>query len=251
MQNNKKTLWTFGCSFTAEYYPVGESFMRSNYDDYKDWRGGDLPPVWPTLLSNQIDYNLMNCGWGGISNYTIFSKFIQNHKKIKPDDLVIIGWTSLLRFPIVDTKFNEFKDILPANLDSYTYILSKSTLYELADNRSEILWAKQVWEWIFFINSYCDSHNIKIFHWTSDDYLFNNNFVIESELNYFIKKPNNDIYISIYDNLFNYSTQLYSNGLHTIQLETNDIIKDVHSGEFGHKSQATYFYEFLKISNLI
>ena len=30
------TLWTFGCSFTAEYYPVGDEFIRSNYDEYKD-----------------------------------------------------------------------------------------------------------------------------------------------------------------------------------------------------------------------
>ena len=34
------TLWTFGCSFTAEYNPVGDKFVRNNYDEYKDWRGG-------------------------------------------------------------------------------------------------------------------------------------------------------------------------------------------------------------------
>ena len=46
---SRKTLWTFGCSFTAEYHPVGFPEQRSNYDDYKDWRGGNLPKVWPTV----------------------------------------------------------------------------------------------------------------------------------------------------------------------------------------------------------
>ena len=49
------TLWTFGCSFTAEYNPVGDKFVRNNYDEYKDWRGGTLPDVWPTLLGKKLN----------------------------------------------------------------------------------------------------------------------------------------------------------------------------------------------------
>ena len=73
---SRKTLWTFGCSFTAEYHPVGHPQQRSNYDDYKDWRGGNLPKVWPTVLAEMMDYDVKNCGEGGAANQTIFWKFI-------------------------------------------------------------------------------------------------------------------------------------------------------------------------------
>jgi hypothetical protein len=32
------TLWVFGDSYTAEYFPVGEEFTVSNYDHYKTFK---------------------------------------------------------------------------------------------------------------------------------------------------------------------------------------------------------------------
>ena len=68
---NRNTLWTFGCSFTAEY-PLEIPDLRTKYDDYKNWRGGNLPKSWPTLLSEMIDYDVKNFGEGGSSKSIYF-----------------------------------------------------------------------------------------------------------------------------------------------------------------------------------
>ena len=46
-------LWTFGCSFTAEYDPIDGLFFpfENNYDKYRKLRGGTLPNVWVDLLA--------------------------------------------------------------------------------------------------------------------------------------------------------------------------------------------------------
>ena len=51
-----RTLWTFGCSFTAEYDPIDGIFFpfENDFDKYKKWRGGNLPSVWPTILGDKL-----------------------------------------------------------------------------------------------------------------------------------------------------------------------------------------------------
>ena len=71
-----RTLWTFGCSFTAEYDPIDGIFFpfENDFDKYKKWRGGNLPPVWPTILGDKLNCKVMNCAVGGSSNYNIFNQ---------------------------------------------------------------------------------------------------------------------------------------------------------------------------------
>ena len=40
-------LWTFGCSFTAEYNPIEGVYhpFENQYDRYKKFKGGKLPLV--------------------------------------------------------------------------------------------------------------------------------------------------------------------------------------------------------------
>lgn len=237
---NRNTLWTFGCSFTAEYHPVGDNFHRSKYDDYKDWRGGNLPKSWPTLLSEMIDFNVKNCGEGGAANQTIFWKFIEEHKNFKKGDLVIIGWTSILRFVAYNERDECMNNILPSYINTNVdHILSDQALMEIFNNRSNAEWCVELCRWISLINSFCKLSEIKILHWTSDSYFFKE-YTDKCDFDSFIKTPNGDL------NVFEFSRMLYSDGKRSIKDETSDKIMDIHNGEFGHLSQAQYFYEFIK-----
>lgn len=243
---NRKTLWTFGCSFTAEYNPVGQPQQKSNYDDYKNWRGGNLPKVWPTVLSEMINYDLKNFGEGGYANQTIFLNFIDEHKKFKKEDLIVVGWTSLLRFVAYDPIGGRMTNILPSFIDTNgTDIFSNQTLIEVFDNRSHAEWNKELWKWISLMNSFCRLSGVNILHWISDDSFFNEKFYDKHEIETFITNPEGNL------NVFDFSRGLYSDGKYTIENETLGDVRDSHSGEIGHLSQAKYFYEFIKKKEII
>ena len=237
----KKTLWVFGCSFTAEYHPVNQPNSRSNYDDYKEWRGGNLPKVWPTVLGELMDYDVINCGEGGAANQTIFWKFIEVHKNFQKGDLVIIGWTSLLRFVAYNERDKNMNNILPSFINTNgTHIFSDQTLIEIFNNRSNPEWNKELWNWVSLINSFCNLKGVNIFHWNSDILFFLEKFINKDELSTFITTPDGNF------NVFEFSRRLYSDGKHTMEHETSGEVMDLHSGEFGHLSQGRYFYEFIK-----
>jgi hypothetical protein len=238
---SRKTLWTFGCSFTAEYHPVGHPQQRSKYDDYKDWRGGDLPKVWPTVLGEIMDYDVKNCGEGGAANQTIFWKFIDEHKKFQKGDLVIIGWTSLLRFVAYNERDGHMNNILPSFINTNgTHIFSDQTLIEVFNNRSHPEWNAELWRWISLINSFCHLNGVHILHWNSDDLFFNEKYDDKDEVGTFIRTTDDSL------DVFEFSRRLYSDGKHTMEYETSGAVMDLHSGELGHLSQARYFYEFIK-----
>ncbi len=238
---NKKTLWVFGCSFTAEYHPVGDVNHRSNYDDYKDWRGGDLPKVWPTVLGEMMNYDVKNCGEGGAANQTIFWKFIDEHKNFKKGDLIIIGWTSLLRFVAYNERDGHMNNILPSFINTNgTHIFSDQTLIEVFDNRSKPAWNEELWRWVSLINTFCRRSDIKILHWNSDSAFFHKDYINNNEVSNFITTPDGDL------DVFEFARRLYSDGKHTMEYETSGDVKDLHSGELGHLSHAKYFYDFIK-----
>lgn len=237
----RKTLWTFGCSFTSRYHPIDDSYNPSIWDDYKKWRGGNVPKVWPVILGEMLDYDVKNCGEGGSSNHYIFSKFIGEHKNLVEGDMVIIGWTSLLRFWAYNEKDGYMNNILPSYIDTKgPHLFSHQTLIEIFNNRSNSGWCKELWEWVSFINTFCKLKGIEIYHWNSDKEFFNDKYIDMDEVNTFITTPDGNL------DVFEFSRRLYSNGKHSINLETSGEIMDLHSGEFGHLSQAKYFFEFIK-----
>ena len=238
---SRKTLWTFGCSFTAEYHPVGHPEQRSKYDDYKDWRGGNLPKVWPSVLAEMMDYDVKNYGEGGAANQTIFWKFIEEHKNFKKGDLVIIGWTSLLRFVAYNERDGHMNNILPSFINTQgTHIFSDETLVEVFGNRSHPAWNHELWKWVSLINTFCDLSGVKILHWNSDGAFFHKDYIDKDHVDTFIRTPDGSL------DVFEFSRRLYSDGKHTMEFETFGQVMDLHSGEIGHLSQARYFYEFIK-----
>ena len=108
------------------------------------------------------------------------------------------------------------------------------------NNRSNPEWNVELWKWISLINSFCRLSGVNILHWNSDDLFFNENFNDKDEVELFIRTPNGSL------DVFEFSRRLYSDGKHTMEHETSGDVIDLHSGEFGHLSQAKYFYEFIK-----
>ena len=246
------TLWTFGCSFTAEYYPVGDEFVRSYYDDYKHWRGGTLPDVWPTLLGKKLNLEVKNMAFGGDSNYSIFNQFLNVVDLIKEGDVVIFGWTHVVRFQAANpTSRDGFNQILPSITDYPDTGLSIKTVEEILVNRSNPIWLKEVLNWIKFINLYMEKTKINIFHWTSDSDIFNcdSEFINDKK---FITPPcgnsweHHHMMLGYLSLPFQYSGKMIGK----IIDETDGLISDCHFGEHGHKVQAEYFYKHI-IKNII
>jgi lysophospholipase L1-like esterase len=76
-------------------YTIGDSFTY----------GEELPTPstqsWPALLSNKLNYDLINCGKPGTGNNYIIKTAIKQIPKLKPD-LVIVAWTSCGRMEFAD-----------------------------------------------------------------------------------------------------------------------------------------------------
>ena len=230
------TLWTFGCSFTAEYYPVGHELVRGNYDEYKDWRGGTLPNVWPTLLGKKLNLEVKNMAFGGDSNYAIFDQFLNVVDLIKEGDVIIFGWTHAVRFQAANPiSRNGFNQILPSITDYPDTGLSIKAVEEILVNRSNPIWIKEVLNWIKLIDSYSGLKNIKSYHWASDGTILKG-----------LKKDNLITVPIPFEDLCGYvnSDINYKDGISksTIHQETNGEVEDGHHGEFGHKLMCDFIY---------
>lgn len=233
-----RNLWTFGDSYTAHFYvPPDSKEPKNAYVKYKDWRGGTLPKIWAELLSEKLDINLINKAVGGSSNYNMFNLFVDSINDIKENDIIIFGWTSVLRYRIASD--NIFEEVQPnTNREHF----SKQTMEEILYNRSQPAWLKEVHDWIRLINDYCKLKNVKVFHWTSDIFLFRN---IELDNMISPRAPDGD--------LLGYTNSPihYENGISkgTIYFETNGEVDDGHQGEFGHIVTFKTIYNHIK--NLI
>lgn len=247
-------LWTFGCSFTAEYDLIdGLHFPYQNYyDEYKKWRGGELPKIWVNILGEHINYKIMNCAIGGSSNYTILNQFSNVSHLIEKDDILIFGWTSLTRFTVVNVVENIFHNVLPMGSNNQNTNLSDNTINEILINRTHSLWSKEVESFIYLINNFCKSVGAEVYHWTSDDRIFNiENHFINNKQFIVVKDEEalNNLSNTNRHNLLNYMVSPKHYGdkfIAKISDETNGQIPDLHLGEYGHTFQAYLFFNHIK-----
>ena len=250
----KNKLWTFGCSFTAEYDPIDGLHppFENNFDKYYKFRGDNFPDTWTKVLANRIGFEPMNCAIGGSSNYNILNQFIEVCDLIKKDDILIFGWTHLGRFIAVNTVNNIFNQVLPFGVEYIDLGLSKRTVEEIQVNRTNPLWGKEVYGWIHFINCFTKNIGAESYHWTSDERIFNyqtknwkeNNLIVVDD-NELLKNPN---IIDKHNMIWYLTHQTHYGGKQMGKVidETNGLISDGHLGEWGHKVQAELFYINLK-----
>lgn len=100
-------LWTFGDSFTAG----NGTFVNEEYNKYK--QPGEA--IWPVLLSEKLNMELVNRGYGLFSNDKIIDTIMENYNLIKPNDLVIIGKTWPGRIDIPNKANDTLLTIAPSH----------------------------------------------------------------------------------------------------------------------------------------
>lgn len=241
----KNTLWTFGCSFTAEWEPLDNN-PPNNYDKYREWRGGELPDVWPKILARHLKLDLQNKGKGATGNHTIFKTFCDNSSFIKENDIVVIGWTQIARYPMFLKSARELYDLLPS--ETYEEIPQNVHEFNLI-NRTNPVWIGEIVSYMRIINELAEYKKFKVYFWTSDGPIFE--YIIENSIQNL--KLDNLIgieYNSLFDGISNTCPSKYIEKLSIFQ-ETNKEVADAHMGYYGHMYQAEFIKNFiLKSENL-
>jgi hypothetical protein len=236
----ENSLWSFGCSFTAEYHPI-DNYPPTTYDFYKEWKGGKLPDIWPTILSKKLNLKNKNNGVGATSNYEIFYSFCEVVSELKKGDIVLVQWTSPYRFILANPNEHYLMTILPNQTNIYPEF-DTDFLEKLMVNRSNQVWLNELIYYTKIINEICKEKNVHLFYWTyHEDIIFS---YIETTWPQFntdkiLKSPQKNEY------LISYLSKICKNK-HTIAGETDEKIQDAHLGEIGHQTQAELFYDYIK-----
>ena len=99
-------IWIFGDSFSCGFDST------SKYNWIKDYVNhiGYSPKNYGELLSDVLNCDVINLSKSGDSNYDIFHSFINEVTNINKKDIVIIQFTSVYRYRLVD-KNDEFSGI--------------------------------------------------------------------------------------------------------------------------------------------
>jgi len=209
----KKTLWTYGDSFTESFDTAKGAFFW--VDEYVAWKGY-IPKVYGEIISDEMEMELVNLGRGGTDNYSIFQSVCDSANLINSNDVIIIGCSSCTRFRLVN-KFDNWISIIPMlnrnirNLED----VSNTTLEEVLINRTKAKYAYEVHSWIKLLN--IAFPNNLIIHWSPLDRIVSKNYI---------------------GNLTN------------ITKETNKNIINDHYGEVGHRQLAKIFIDMIN-SNTI
>jgi hypothetical protein len=227
-------LYTFGCSNTAPYHE-----LTKGYRDYKKFRGGSFPPIWPELLAKKLAFELVNYAQHGTGNDSILYEFCKHVNEIKKGDLVIIGWTFNTRYMWPDKKSKKWEHLVgeyDENLD-----LTFPTHHEIMVNRMDKdvipLLSEQVHMWINLINRVAESVGFTVKYWSSDGditYPDHNGFPCDGLT---IKN------VLVHHYVFDVVRMLDGE---QISEETKGEVNDAHWGESGHQKVCEIFYTHIK-----
>lgn len=222
--SNQSNLWVFGDSFSVPFKRIEKECPYVHYKGY-------CPKIYSELLSKKLGYNLTDMSMGGCSNYSMFHTFINCLDKIQPNDVLIFGWTQLIRFRVA-TKKNNFYDTIIAVVEHMKdmFDVNVDTLHDMTINRNEnSIYFTELSDYIKLINFYFK--NNKIIHWTWVEP--SNTFLLDDKQ--YEKK--------YYDLLEPYKKYV------SIKEETNYDIDDFHYGEIAHLELSNDLYK--KIKNII
>jgi hypothetical protein len=151
-------LWTFGDSFT-EYYNPKYKWAR----EYIDWKGY-RPKVYGEVIAEELGYELVNKGLGGSSNQTILETICNSINDIQLDDVVIVGWSSPIRFRVVD-EYGGWQHMIPHMLLNFKKIgnISAESVLEILENRYHEKYSEEVDNWVKLIDKALIGN--KVVHW--------------------------------------------------------------------------------------
>lgn len=202
------TLWTFGDSLTAGF--TKEYAWSKSYIEWKGYQ----PKVYGDFISEKLNLNFVNLGKGGSDNYSIFENFCNVSDKFNDGDMVIFGWSSPIRFRLVNQN-NKWATSLPNFINNYSDVngISTRTIEEILVHRSNIGFCIEVNNWIKLIDQFLNKVNVKVVHWNTFDTRLDVNFIRDIE---------------------------------TITIETNGLMVNGHFSENGHLALSEIL---IKLSN--
>jgi hypothetical protein len=215
----KPTIWVFGDSFSSPSIPpyderhhLYQNDFRVKYSKIKGYH----PKHYPEILSEKLNCNLINLAVPSTSNDQIFHSYVENIDKIKPNDILIFGWTYVSRYNLANRN-NDLENININRADNQTTIddfTSNQSINEILLNRgSHTVFYKWVINYIKNINT-----------------TFKNNIVLHYD---FFPHGDMDEYVIEYLNLLNTRRSSYQ----TIS-EDIGVGNDGHYSERGHNDFA-------------
>lgn len=217
----KNKLYVLGDSFSALYFTQPD--IDSPYERYRKYRGGTLPKTWSELLSEEIDFPLVNLAEAGSSNYQIWDTFCEISQKIERGDYLFIGWTDTMRFRMYSEKTKKFEK---SNILTDRHLfndISENTINEMVANRANDYWTIEIYNWEKIIRRMSEIIGFTYYPWS-----------------FFNQFPD-----------YNILPTLFNLGATRIAEETNGEVNDMHLGEIGHQIQSKYFLDKIKNSKIV
>jgi len=206
-------VWIFGDSFSA---PFDNSEMGPWSKEYIKWKGY-VPKTFGDNIADKLNTEVRNFALGGSDNDTIFELIIKNAPEFKKDDIVIVGWSDIVRFRLVN-DFNKFDFLLPNKSNSEVISdVSETTINEILVNRLNPMYFEEFKIRFDFLNWLLK--DITFIQWTA--------WVSNLQTNKYV---------------INFAKQFKPN----IHLETKGVVNDTHYSELGHIELTD---DFMKLIN--
>lgn len=212
---DQKNIWVFGDSFSVPFERIKNDHPYVPYKGY-------CPKIFSEILCDNLNYNLMDNSHGGSSNYDIFHTFIKCVENINDGDIIIFGWTQIIRFRIASIR-NDFYNVIIAVAEQMKQLIDIPTksLEDITFNRSNnSIYYDELCDYIKIIKQ--SKPNCKILHWTWVEPVFND---------------------KIENNFYNLLIPFKK--YQTVKEETNGDVEDFHYGESGHLELSKDLLKFL------
>lgn len=230
------TLFTFGCSHTESYETTS---IVEEYKNYFEYRGGNYPEVWATILAKKLNFDVKNYGWSSSTNLEILKKVFNHINEVKKDDIVIIQWSYAHRFNWIELDKNRWQKM---GVNYKFDFIHNQTYMDVIEQITHPLYCSLIYDNEPILEYIAKLIGFKIYYWSveyeiihnlPDDLKNNKKYLIPSKFN------NNQPFKGSLD-------VIIENGGEFIYDETNFTVNDCHLGEKGHKVQAELFYKHIK-----
>lgn len=233
-------------------------------EKYKKFKNGTLPKGWMELLSEKLNYKLINFSKMGLSNSNIFQIICDKIRYVQPNDMVIVGWTFKMRYQVVSTYdkgFCSFSNVLPSFLPEHT-TLSNETMNEFLIHKNHDYWVNEVYHYEKLLVHLSKVCGFDLYFWSFDEEI-GKSYVENTNMMYYLGKENlheyykSDDYkklnieISEEPDFVNYGfwRHLEQLGMKQICDETSGEVNDGHIDEMGHIILSDLFYYQIQKKN--
>lgn len=195
-------LWIFGDSYSEPFTQVLGGIhlgWKKNYIKFL----GHIPKVFGDIVAEELNLELVNTNLKGepSDNTIILSRIINNIDNIKDGDVISVGWTTISRFRVANSKSRRWDVINPGHPVDNHPDMSQRTFEEIGVNRTNELYFNELCEWTEMVEK-----------------TFKNNHVIQ--------------WTWVMHNLMKQQT---------IFEDTNGLLQDYHWSEKGHQDFAKWF----------